>query len=73
MAKKPAKKKVGKSSRRASNDFRIGDKVSVEMSWGSGPVKTRRLKIIEIDRVVLADSGGRTAVAPVSALTRISP
>ena len=55
-----------------TNDLRIGDLVTCEVGWHGKPVRNRKFKIIDIDRVVIADTAGRTAIMHVSALKRIS-
>ena len=57
-----------------TNDIRVGDRVTIECTWHRKPAKKRKFKIIDIDRVVIADAEGRTAVVSVSdsGLTRLS-
>ena len=81
MAKKVAAKAATKQRIRAlkvggtmyeTNDIRVGDRVTFEGAWCGKQVRNRKFKIIDIDRVVIADSEGRTAVTHVSGLKRIS-
>ncbi len=55
-----------------TNDIRVGDRVTFEGIWCGKQVRNRKFKIIDIDRVVVADSEGRTAVMRVSGIKRIS-
>ena len=51
-----------------TNDLRVGDRVTFEGAWRGKPVGNRKFKIIDIDRVVIADAEGQTAVVGASSL-----